>query len=53
MESTGVYWKPVFFLLEQRIPLVWLLNAEHLLNVPSSKTVVADSAWISQTGWNH
>jgi transposase len=26
MESTGVYWKPVFYLLEDRIPEVWLLN---------------------------
>jgi len=30
MESTGVYWKPVFYLLEDRIPEVWLLNAAHL-----------------------
>lgn len=48
MESTGVYWKPVFFLLEQRVPQVWLLNAEHLRNVPGRKTDVADSAWIAQ-----
>ncbi len=48
MESTGVYWKPVYFLLEARIPRVWLLNAEHLHNVPGRKTDVADSAWIAQ-----
>jgi transposase len=48
MESTGVYWKPVYFLLEERIPQVWLLNAEHLHNVPGRKTDVADSAWIAQ-----
>jgi transposase len=48
MESTGVYWKPVFFLLEQRVARVWLLNAEHLRNVPGRKTDVADSAWIAQ-----
>ena len=48
MESTGVYWKPVYFLLEKRIPQVWLLNAEHLHNVPGRKTDVADSAWIAQ-----
>src|SRR4051812_46268899 len=48
MESTGVYWKPVYFLLEQRIPQIWLLNAEHLHNVPGRKTDVADSAWIAQ-----
>jgi transposase len=48
MESTGVYWKPVYFMLEDRIPRVWLLNAEHLRNVPGRKTDVADSAWIAQ-----
>ncbi|MDK9647027.1 IS110 family transposase [Propionibacterium freudenreichii] len=48
MESTGVYWKPVFYLLEERIEEVWLLNAQHLKNVPGRKTDVADSAWIAQ-----
>jgi transposase len=48
MESTGVYWKPVYFMLEDRIAQVWLLNAEHLRNVPGRKTDVADSAWIAQ-----
>lgn len=48
MESTGVYWKPVFFMLEDRVLQVWLLNAEHLRNVPGRKTDVADSAWIAQ-----
>jgi transposase len=48
MESTGVYWKPVYFMLEDRIPRVWLLNAAHLRNVPGRKTDVADSAWIAQ-----
>jgi transposase len=48
MESTGVYWKAVFFTLEERVPQVWLLNAEHLRNVPGRKTDVADSAWIAQ-----
>src|SRR5690348_11677860 len=28
LESTGVYWKPVFYLLEERFPQVWLLNAQ-------------------------
>ena len=48
MESTGVYWKPVFFALEDRIDQVWLLNAEHLRNVPGRKTDVADSMWIAE-----
>ena len=48
MESTGVYWKPVFYLLEERIPQVWLLNATHLKNVPGRKTDMADAAWIAK-----
>ena len=48
LESTGVYWKPVFYLLEDRIEQLWLLNAQHLKNVPGRKTDVADSAWIAQ-----
>jgi transposase len=33
MESTGVYWKPVYYLLEDDVEC-WLLNAQHLKNVP-------------------
>jgi transposase len=47
MESTGVYWKPVFYLLEDDMEC-WLLNAKHLKNVPGRKTDVADAAWIAQ-----
>ena len=47
MESTGVYWKPVYYLLEDDFE-VWLLNAQHLKNVPGRKTDVADSVWICQ-----
>jgi transposase len=47
MESTGVYWKPVFYLVEDDIEC-WLLNAKHLKNVPGRKTDVADAAWIAQ-----
>ena len=47
MESTGVYWKPVYYLLEDEFEC-WLLNAQHLRNVPGRKTDVADSAWICQ-----
>ena len=33
MEATGVYWKPVYYMLEDDFEL-WLLNARHLKNVP-------------------
>ncbi len=45
MEATGVYWKPVFHVLEERFEC-WLLNAQHLRNVPGRKTDVKDSEWI-------
>ena len=37
MESTGVYWKPVFYVLEDDMQC-WLLNARHLRNVQGRKT---------------
>ncbi len=47
MEATGVYWKPVYYQLEDAFE-TWLLNAQHLRNVPGRKTDVADSVWIAQ-----
>lgn len=47
MESTGVYWKPVFYVLEERLT-VWLVNAAHVRNQPGRKTDVSDSRWIAQ-----
>jgi transposase len=47
MESTGVYWKPVFYVLEH-VTECWLLNARHLRNVPGRKTDVQDAEWICQ-----
>lgn len=47
MESTGVYWKPVFYMLEDEFE-TWLINAQHMHNVPGRKTDVADAAWICQ-----
>jgi len=47
MESTGVYWKPVFYALED-LAECWLLNARHLRNVPGRKTDMADAAWIAK-----
>jgi transposase len=47
MESTGVYWKPVFHLLEGRFQVI-LVNAEHIKKVPGRKTDVKDCEWIAQ-----
>lgn len=47
MEATGVYWMTVFQALEERFEC-WLLNAQHLRNVPGRKTDVKDSEWICQ-----
>jgi transposase len=47
MEATGVYWKPIYYLLEDDFEC-WLLNARHLKNVPGRKTDVKDAAWICQ-----
>ena len=47
MEATGVYWKPVWNLLEGRLA-VMLVNAQHVKQVPGRKTDVADCAWLAQ-----
>ena len=48
MESTGVYWRPVFHILEDAIGECWLLNARHMHNVPGRKTDAADAQWIAE-----
>jgi transposase len=45
MESTGVYWKPVFNILEDSFDVI-LVNARHVKNVPGRKTDVQDSEWL-------
>jgi transposase len=47
LESTGVYWKPVYYALEGDFTLV-LANAHHVKQVPGRKTDVRDSAWLAQ-----
>jgi transposase len=47
MESSGVYWKPVFNILEDSIEVI-LANARHIKNVPGRKTDVKDCEWIAQ-----
>jgi len=46
MESTGVYWKPVWNLLEARFTLL-LVNARHVKAVPGRKTDVKDAEWLA------
>ena len=46
MEATGVYWKPVWHVLEGHFELV-LANAAHVKNVPGRKTDVNDSMWLA------
>jgi transposase len=47
MEATGVYWKPVWHLLEDEFQLV-LVNARHVKQVPGRKTDVSDAVWLCQ-----
>jgi transposase len=46
MESTSSYWKPVFYLLEERFEC-WLLNARHMRAVPGRNTDMSDAEWIA------
>jgi transposase len=47
MESTGVYWKPIYNILEDNLELL-LANAQHIKAVPGRKTDVKDSEWIAE-----
>jgi transposase len=46
MESTGVYWIPLFQILEERGFEVYLVNARHVKNVPGRRTDVSDCQWL-------
>jgi transposase len=48
MESTGVYWKPIYNLLEATEMTVLVVNAKHMKAVPGRKTDVKDAEWIAQ-----
>jgi transposase len=48
MESTGVYWVPIYEILEARGLNVNLINAQHIKNVPGKKTDVLDCQWIQK-----
>ena len=47
MEATGVYWKPVYYALEDDFELL-LVNARHVKNVPGRKTDTLDAQWLCQ-----
>lgn len=47
MESTGDFWRPVYYVLEEVLEC-WLLNPQHLKVVPGRKSDVSDAAWIAQ-----
>jgi len=47
MESTGVFWKPVYYVLEARFTVL-LVNAAHIKQVPGRKTDVRDCQWIAE-----
>ena len=47
MESTGVCWKPIYYLLEDDFTVL-LVNAAHIKHVPGRKTDTIDAAWIAQ-----
>ena len=47
MESTGVYWRPLYYLLEDGFTLL-LVNMQHLKQVPGRKSDVRDSEWLAQ-----
>lgn len=47
MESTGVYWRPLYYLLEDAFTVL-LINMQHLTHVPGRKSDVRDSEWLAQ-----
>jgi transposase len=55
MESTGVYWRPVFTLLEEDERTLVLVNPQHMRAVPGRNTDVKDSEWLGDPargmGW--
>ena len=48
MEATGQYWKPIWYLLEDRQFAQQLVNAKHVKMVPGRKTDVADAVWLAE-----
>lgn len=57
MQSTGIYWIPVFEILQQRGLEVYLVNARHTKNLPGRKSDIAECQWLLKLHtfglWNH
>ena len=47
MESTGVYWKSIYYGLEHKVAELWLVNARHVKRVPGRKTDLSDAEWLA------
>jgi len=50
MESTGIYWRPIYEILEDAYSgdiILLVVNARHMKNVPGKKTDMRDSEWIA------
>ena len=47
IESTGIYWRPIYNLLEAEGRTILLVNPQHLKRVPGRKTDVADAEWLA------
>lgn len=47
IESTGVYWRPIYYVLEEAFTVL-LINMQHFSRVPGRKTDVKDSEWLAQ-----
>jgi transposase len=48
MEATGQYWKPIWYVLEERSFQLLLVNARHVKILPGRKTDVCDAAWLAE-----
>jgi transposase len=48
LEATGQYWKPIWYVLEERGLELWLVNARHVKLLPGRKTDVGDAAWLCE-----
>jgi transposase len=48
MEATGQYWKPIWYVLEERGFQLLLVNARHVKILPGRKTDVCDAAWLAE-----